>query len=700
MENTQFRSPEPIFRPRSVAIVGASETGGAGWPARVHENLAFAGFPTEVFLINPRREELWGKRCYPDFASLPRPADLAVTIIPADAIPDVLAEGLAAGLKGALVFAAQFGEGGDEAGRERGRRLKELSDAGLRICGPNCMGALALGERNLFYPSPRVRGLPAGHVGVVFQSGGTFQYWLQQGAVRGLGFSYAVSSGNEIDVDLADYVNFLVQDPSTRVIACMVEGIRRPAAFMRAAALALEAGKPILMVKIGRSERGAAQTESHTGALAGDDKVVDAVCRKYGVLRCHSLDDMIEHALVFQAGRVPAGSRVAMACYSGGAKGLFLDYADEVGLELATFGSETAQALLPQIDPGLKPENPLDAGATPAVLQDRFSRICRTIAADPGTDIVALQGQLPMTADEKLDPGVFRAIADATGKPVVAVSRLAQNVTEFGRDFQAEAGIPFLQGLPQAARALAGLAAYAEARRVGRRPLPPAAKDATLAAPLEDEVARYGVRVPASRLTRSIEEAAEAASAIGFPAVLKIVSAQASHKTEVGGVAVGLGSADAVREAGAAMTARLHRAVPDAEISGFLVQEMLKGLEVIVGFRDDPDYGPLLVLGLGGILVEAIRDVSFRLLPVDERDVAAMIAELRGRKLFGAFRGMPARDVAALSEAVAALSRFFLDHRASLSDLEINPLIVLGEGEGVRAVDIRGVRRPANAEGL
>ena len=321
-----FRSPELLFRPDAVAIVGASDTGGGGWPKGLYENLEHENFPARVYLVNPRRTELWGRKVYPDFASLPERIDLAIVIVPADSVPAVLAEAAAAGLRSALIFSARFGEGGDPAGAARADALRALSaETGMRITGPNCMGALSLPNRLLLYPTPRVRRLPAGSVGVVFQSGGTFQYWLEQGAARGLGYSHAVSSGNELDLDMADYMDFLVNDPHTRVIACMAEGVRRGEALMAAAGRALDAGKPVVMLKAGRSAEGRAAAASHTGALASDDKVFDAFCRKYGVVRVESLDEMIEASLAFAAGRFPAGPRVALVGYSGGAKGLFSD---------------------------------------------------------------------------------------------------------------------------------------------------------------------------------------------------------------------------------------------------------------------------------------------------------------------------------------------------------------------------------------
>ncbi|HZT50551.1 MAG TPA: acetate--CoA ligase family protein [Stellaceae bacterium] len=691
-----FRSVDALLRPRTIAIVGATDRGGDGWSKAIYDNLAHCGFPAKVYLVNPRREELWGERVYPNFASIPEPVDLALTIIPAPFIPETLTEAAAHGLKSALIYAARFGEGGDAEGAERARIVRALcQEKGLRVSGPNCMGLVALRERLLLYPASRVRALPAGPVGVVFQSGGTFQFWLQHAATRGLGFSYAVSSGNELDLDLADYINFLVEDEHTRIIACMVEGVRRPAAFMAAAEKALAARKPLLVVKLGRSERGRAAAASHTGALAGDDAVFDAVCRKYGVLRCPALDDLIEGCLAFGQGRLPKGRSIAIAGYSGGAKGLLLDYAAEQGAALAALAPETAAALAPRIDPGLPAENPLDVGATTGVQAKKFAEICRIMAGDPHVDLFIIQGQLPYAEAEPYSPEPFLEVMAATDKPVIAYGRTAQNVTDAGRAFQAKVGVPFIQGLPETIRAAQALVRYAEALRAGVMPLP--APRGTAAA-LEGEafhrlLGAHGLTPPRSAVAPTPDEAARRAAALGFPVAVKIQSPQAAHKTEVGGVALHLGDADAVRAAAEAMARRLAAADPGARLDGFLVQEMVDGVELIVGVREDPLYGPFMLAGLGGVMVEALRDVAIRLLPVDEAMAREMLGSLKGGALLGAFRGRPARDLAATARAMAGLSRLFLDHRPFLADLEINPLIALAEGEGVRAVDVRAVRR-------
>lgn len=691
-----FRKVDYLLRPKSVAIIGASDSSRGGWAQAIYDNLEHCSFPARLYPVNPKRREVWGRQVYPNFAAIPEPVDLALTIVPTAFVTDALTEAAEHGLKCALIYAAQFGEGGDPEGRKRAQALLALSDKhGLRISGPNCMGALAIREKLLLYPAKRVRSLRPGSVGVVFQSGGTFQFWLEQAAQRGLDFSYAVSSGNELDLDLADYINFLVEDEHTRTIVCLVEGIRRAEAFLASAEKAFLARKPIVLLKVGRSERGKAATVSHTGAIATDDKVFDAVCRKYGIIRCPSLDDLLETCLAFAPGRLPRGERVAMVCFSGGAKGLVLDYATDEGVEIAPLTPETRARLPDMIDPGLPSENPLDVGAAAGVQAQKFADICKVVCADPTVDLITVQGLLPVNPGDPADPAPLRGVMDATDKPVLAFCRISQNSSDLSRKFQSDTGMPFIQGLPETVRALRSLVRYASTLRHGIAPLlntngrVETLTDSALGLLLEE----HGLTAPRSALAVTPSDAAAAAVRIGFPVAVKIVSPQASHKTELGGVALGLRDEAAVRAAADAMAVRLAAHDPQARLEGFLVQEMVDGLEVILGVREDPQFGPFMLVGLGGVTAEVLQDVAVRMLPVDEQTAREMIASLRGAPLFDAFRGRPARDVGAMVRAMTGLSRLFLDHRAWLSDLEINPLIVLAADQGVRAVDVRAIRR-------
>jgi len=463
---------------------------------------------------------------------------------------------------------------------------------------------------------------------------------------------------------------------------------------MAAAEKALVARKPIVMVKVGRSERGKAATASHTGAVASDDQVFDAVCRRYGIVRCPSLDDLIETCLAFGQGRLPKGSRIGMACYSGGAKGLVLDYASDEDAEMAALTSETRAKLPAMIDAGLAPENPLDVGPTVGVQAPKFAEICKVICADPTVDLITVQALVPTGPDDPYNAAPLRSVAESTDKPVLAFGRMAQNATEVSRRYQSETGVPFIQGLPETVRALQGLVRYAAALRTGVTGLPqPRGRAADLEGDaLQRLLSAHQLTPPKSAFAKTPDEAAAQAARLGFPVALKIVSPQASHKTEVGGVALSLRDTAAVRSAAEAMAVRLVAHDVGARVEGFLVQEMVDGLEMILGVREDPQFGPFMVAGLGGVAVEAVRDVAIRLLPIDDATARDMLRSLRGAALLAAFRGRPARDIDAVVSAMTGLSRLFLDHRPWLSDLEINPLMVLAQGQGVRAVDVRLIR--------
>ena len=688
-------SPAAIFQPNAVAIVGASEAEGwANWSKVIFENLCATGATLPVYPVNPRYSEVWQRQCYRALNALPAQADLALVIVPARFVPQVLREALESGFKAAIVYASGFGEGADGQGKELACELEELAAAGLRITGPNCMGAISVHERLLFYPSnpvTRVRTLPAGDTGVIFQSGGTFQFWLYQAALRGLGFSYGVTSGSELDLDLASYIDFMVEDERTNIICCLIEGIRRPAAFAAAARKALVAGKPLLAVKIGRSSRGRAAAQSHTGLLAGDDAVFDAVCERYGIVRCASLDDMIDTALVMRGGRIARGSRVAMISYSGGARGLFLDEADVAGLEFATLSAETLATVGSLVDPGQAADNPLDAGAVIPYDQARFAAVCKAMTNDPAVDVVALQGQLPSLPDDRQKPDSFAEIAAATTKPVFAYSRTAQSMTDDARTFQTRAGIAFVQGIPQAARTLGSLIKY------GRRRLAPpllhrdVAEVTEAATEVAADLARLGAPPPRSRYADTPDEAAQAALEVGFPVALKGIAEEVVHKTEFGAVRLDLNDPAEVRTAASDLAMRFAaRGITRAR---FLVQEMVRGLEAVVGAREDPEFGPIIVLGIGGVLVELLDDVAVRLLPVQAEDVRLMIAGLRGKKLFRSFRGGAAPDVDALIAATVGVGQFYLERRRWIEDFELNPLTVLPQGQGVRAVDVRLIKR-------
>lgn len=699
---TLFRSPQDVFQPETIAIVGASDSGPASWSKALFENLRAAEFPGRVYLINPRRETLWGLTCYPNFAEIPETIDLALVVVAANAVLGVLEDGADNGLRAAVLYAGGFAVPGDPEGERRKARLAELcaEPDGLRVCGPNGMGALSFRERALLYPASRVRRVPAGEVGVVFSSGGSLQHWLYQAAWRGLGFTYAVSAGDELDLGLTDYLQFMLDDEHTRIICALVEGVRRPDEFMQVARRALAARKPLLVVKIGRSPAASDAVTSHTGALAGDDVVFSAVCERYGIVRCATLDDLIDTALAFRSGRIPAGSRVGMVCHSGGIKGLFLDEAAAVNLEIPPLDAVTGRAIH-ALEATADVDNPFDAGATLAEQSERYKAVCRAFIDDPNIDLVTVQGRMRTDTPPQHPPEVFAELAAATEKPLIAFERISINLAPESRDYQVAATIPFLLGIPQTTRALRALTDYGERTRRGLPlPLPPLGDEpppADLEATIRAALADAGVTLPADGLAANPDEAVAIAARLGYPVAVKIVSRDITHKTEFDAVRVGLASADAVRAAIAVMTSGLGARHPGVAIDGWLVQAMATGRELLVGARDDPQFGPILVVGLGGIFAEALNDTAVRLLPVERSDVRAMLDELRGGAILHAFRGQPACDLGAIVDAAVGIGDVFLRYRDHLADLEVNPLIAGADGTGVSAVDVRLVVRTAGA---
>ena len=687
------KSPAPLLTAKSLAIVGATER--SHWPTNIFSNLKESGYPGPMWPVNPRRDEVWGEKCWPDIAELPEVPDLLLLIIPANAVPGVLQQGIGLGVKSAIVYANGIGEGLDPEIIAKGEALKSLiAESEIAVCGPNCMGLASVREKLYLYPHTHVSKMEPGPVGLVFQSGGTLSYLVRTGRDRGLRFSYCVSSGNELDLDISDYMNFLVDDPHTEIIQLFIEGIRKPDAFMAAAGRALAAGKPIIAIKTGRTEGAREAAQSHSGAIAGDFEAFDAMCERYGIINCPSLDDMIETTLAFQCGRLPKGSRMAFMTASGGTVDLLYDYVAAEGASMPDLEPASVEAIRKLVNPDVTVKNPIDIGSPiGATTISAPAEITKIMAADPNIDMVGWALNLPGTDRGARNPEIVQQVLAATDKPVLGFARMNHMVNQAGLDYQDTTGMPFLQGLPPTVRAMNALWFYGarKGRTIVALPAPGGNEADCTGEALEAALGKRGITPPKSTFVESAEDAARAAADIGFPVALKIVSPEISHKTEAGGVRLGLRDAADVTAAADDMAGGV--AAAGATLSGFLVQEMIDGVEMIVGARDDALYGPMMIVGAGGVLVELVKDAAFRLLPLCEDDARAMLGELKAVKLLQGFRGRPPADVDALVAAICTLSEFYLDHRTWLADLEINPLMVLENGNGVRAVDIRPIPR-------
>jgi acetate---CoA ligase (ADP-forming) len=681
----QRRPVENLLSAKSVAIVGASPKG--RWPMGIYRNLKKA-YKGKVFLINPNYQEIEKNPCYPNLAALPEIPEELLILIPTRAVLGTLEEAAKLGTKSATIYTAGFGEGDDPQGKERARAMKDLCDrTGFVICGPNCMGSYSLPEGLWTFPTSTPL-LKKGPVSLIFQSGGSLGNWIKGATERGIGFTYAVSSGNEISLDLVDYLSFMVEDPATKVILLMAEGIRRPDEFMTVAGEALNKNKPILVVKLGRSEMGKRQAISHTGALAGADEVFDAVCNRLGLIRCPTLEDLTEMTLAFTAGRYPRGSRAAIVVNSGGMKGLICDHVEELNTNLAQLSDKTKEAVRPLIPAELVVENPLECGVAGFGDEQGFVNIVKLHAEDDGVDLLAIHGELPRFP-EKREATLFKDLAATTDKPILAFARSTYSCTDESRTFQEQAGIPFLQAIKPTLRALTGLGFYGERRRLGVPGLPAAngAAEDLEGDRLNALLQSRGIGLPKQALVGTAAEAGAKAREIGFPVALKLIAAEIVHKTESGAVVLGLKSAEEVVAEGQKL---LSKTLGKGHL---LVQEMVQGTEVLLGTRTDLQYGPFLMVGLGGILVEVLKDVAIRLLPVDEEEARRMLQDLRGFKVLEGVRGQGPRDIDALVKAMVGLSDIFSARRHHLSDMEINPLMVREKGGGVAAVDVRLVRK-------
>jgi acyl-CoA synthetase (NDP forming) len=684
-----------LFAPASIAMVGATDK--SGWSVSTFANLRRHGFAGPVHLVNPRTEIVHGERAYRSLSDLPEPVDLAYVMVPTPAVLDVLREGARLGIRHYVVLTAGFGETGPE-GRKREEELTAFCRAhDLTVLGPNGNGFINAANATTPYGLPIPPPLLRGSVGVVLQSGALASSVFAFSQARGIGLSLLTSMGNEAVVSVTDVIDHLVDDPATSVIALFLESIRRPREFARVARRALAAGKPIVALKIGRSGLASRTAQAHTGALVGDDAVIDAAFRQLGIVRVRSLEDLIITAgLLASSGPLP-GPRLGVVTPSGGASEIIADRAEDEGLELPPFAEGTV-ARLTEIMPDFgSAANPLDVTGYVVVDRTLLSRALRIVAEDPGIDVVMLLSDLPRIEPPDPEP-VFRLYENSTRiiaeapRPVVIVGNVLTDVGDFARTLQERTGYPHVVGGIEHGMAAIGAAVrWSRARESagGTRvestaPAPVVRGPATgvwaehRAAAL---LAENGVPVVPAELAADEEAAVAAAERFGYPVVLKAAAEGLGHKSDIGGVRLGLNSPEDVR--------RAHREIGAAVGSaglGTLVQpQRAGGVELLVGVVRDAEWGLVLAVGLGGVWVEVLKDSALRILPVDAAEVRRALGELRGAKLLEGARGTEPADLDSLATVVARVGELAEGLGDDLESLEINPLLV--DGARIEALD-------------
>jgi len=691
-----FSPLENLFRPQAIAVIGASTDPGkiSGRPVAYLKKY----YKGRIYPVNPRAEQVQGLKSYVSVTDIQEPVDLALVLVSAERTLDSLRECADCGIKAAVVFSSGFAEIGPK-GVDAQKQISEIANkSGMRILGPNCLGFVAMNADGLgavpatFTISVETSPLKAGRIGMVSQSGAFGAHAHVLASRRGLGLSAWVGTGNEADLEFSDCLAHLALDDSTAVLMGYMEGCQSGAKLTEALALARSRKKPVVIVKVGRSQVGREASASHTAVLAGGDQAFDAVFRAHGVVRAHSLDEFFDIAYAAEKGKYPKGNRLGIVSISGGVGILMADKAAELGLDVPPLPEKTA-AKLKKILPFAATRNPVDVTAhilnDPGLLEQNLN----IMLAEGGLDAVAVF-LTTVTYTEGLREqflDCFRNVRRGFPDALIALAMLVPD------DVRAELeGLGYLlfDDPTRAIGALASLASFGRAF-AGPGPETPAI-DSSLVMdriPCNEfeaaaELARAGIPVTESRLATTATEAAAAATALGLPAAVKIVSPDIGHKSDVGGVALGLETADAAAGAFDDIMARVGAAAPQARIEGVLVSPMAAdGVDMILGVNRDPVFGPMVMVGLGGIFAEALKDVSFRLAPIDAAEALAMVGELKGDAVLAGARGRPPCDLPALSRALARLSQFAAANADRIESIDINPLRVFAEGLGVLALD-------------
>ena len=682
-------SLEPLLNPQSIALIGASPTSRVG--RAILENLLHLGYAGNICPVNPKYGEVLGLPCYPSVREIPGPVDAVMIATSSGRVLPLLEECGEKGVRAAVVTADGFAESGPEGRVLQDQLVTTARQFNIAVCGPNCMGIMNTATGGSLYTGALNRSLPPGDVSAVLQSGSAGIALMNNH--RGLNFRYVISSGNEAVITTADYVHYLGNDPGTRVIALVIEGVRDGDRLLSGIELAHRRGKPVVLLRLGSSLAGQEMVLAHTGALAGSVEVTEAICRQFGILQVRNLEELFSTCLLLSRHDLPGSSRAGAITLSGGYATLSADLGASVGVSFPDWAPETARALSTLLPEGRTPRNPFDAWGTGDFRTSLRESITATLS-DHATDFLIIWQDLPPD-DAPNGTDVPQTLLDMlyetapAPKPVVIMGALIDPPTNAYRAKLAEAGATYLQDAELGMRALAHWSSARErmGRSAGRTTASRSASSHPLDLSVQGLLSR-GIPLARQRLTHSPAEAREAADALGYPVVLKVQSPDLPHKSDVGAVALNV-DRPAVEETYQRLIDKMAATAPHGRIEGLLVQEQARpGLEFIVGATLEPDWGWVVMVGLGGLFVETLRDVTFRRVPLRHSDAETMLAELRSYPFLLGVRGGPARDVDALVGLLTEVSALVEGHSEELSQIEFNPVVLHGQGEGLVIVDM------------
>jgi acetyltransferase len=699
-----FKNLHHILNPESIAVVGATNRAGSVGLA-VFGNLIRGGFQGVLFPVNPKARSIQGVKAYPSLLDVPDPVDLAVMVVPPEAAIATMEQAALKGVKGAVVITAGFKEIGGQGVELEQRLTAAARQAGIPLIGPNCLGVINTNPGVSMNASFAARSPKQGNIAFLSQSGALCTSVLDVAAGRNIGFSKFISFGNKADVTEIDLLNYLKDDPDTQVILMYLEDISDGRRFIETAReIAWDAKKPMLAIKSGVSAEGAKAASSHTGSLAGSDAAYDAIFLQSGIQRVEGVTELFQHAQAFGSQPMPKGNRIAIVTNAGGPGIMATDTAVRHGLKLASFSEQTKVKLKEHLPPTASIHNPVDVIGD--ATHQRYEAALRDVLADENVDgaVVILTPQA-MT-DVLHTAQIVPRVAKGLDKPVLCSFMGIVDVSA-GVDHLQEQGIPNYIFPEAAVRSLAAMVRFGEKLAPRPRWHRPVKADCSAASHLivealekadsyympENEAARllgcYGFPLLKSRLITDHDQIEAVARYVGYPLVMKIVSPQIVHKSDAGGVKVGIKNIEEAHAAYAEIIVNAKRFDPTAKITGVnLVQMAGRGVEVILGANRDPRFGPIVMFGLGGTLVEVLKDVTFRLAPMWESSAENMIKGIRAFDVLKGVRGNPPSDLAAIKDCVLRLSQM-LEENPEIAELDINPLIAYPEGQGCAVADCR-----------
>lgn len=687
---------DAFFKANGVAVIGASDdiTKIGGRPVQLLRKYDYAG---PIYPINPKGGTIQGLPAYASILDTPTAPDLAILAVPVDATLQAVRDCASRGVRGVIVLSAGFAEAGPEGVALQAELVRVARSHGMRLLGPNCLGTVNVVDKLVgsFSIALEQNMPPAGQVGIVSQSGNIGSFTMSNMAQRGLGVSRFIATGNEADVDVADGIASLAQDPDTRIILCCMETCRHAGRLIAALDMARQQNKPVIVLKIGSTEQGQAAAASHTGALTGSDAVFDAVFRRYGVLRVRSFEDLLNvghAAALLRADRLPATDAVTLVAASGGFGIMMADAMVEAGLTLPQLDDTTKQ-LIREAVPNAGTNNPVDASAQMSARPDILLKMLTALQSDSNGSTLAL-----LLALSLYNPRLRGVYLEALSQIRLShPDRLLILISQGPADAVAEInalGIPVFPSIPAAASGLKGLVTLGQLTALPTAPVYDGPIDRVDPAVFRNEfhakqaLAAAGIPVPREEVVTSADEAVRSAQTTGYPVVLKIASEDIAHKTEIGGVALNLHDAEAVRQAYDRLMTNAHKLAPQARLDGVLVAPMVRGgVELIAGVSRDPVFGPVVMVGLGGIYAEILKDVAVQVAPVSEDEALRMIRSLKMFPLLDGARGQAKADVVAAARTVARLSEFACRHANDVAEIDMNPILVRPEGEGVLVLD-------------